>query len=67
MCAVGSCKWLVLTCVAVAIRLWAVPTYVALAVAGGWFPRVWQWQLDVVGAHICVVSSWMWLVSSCGG
>ena len=37
-------------------------TCVAMADECGWFPRVWRWQLEVVGVPVFAGASWMWLV-----
>ena len=38
---------------------------VAVAVGGGWCPRVWRWQFGVIGVHVSGGGSFMWFVPTC--
>ena len=65
----GGCgsiwTWLVHTRVggvALTVGCGWLPTCVATADEFGWFPRVWRWQLEVVGVPVFAAASWMWLV-----
>ena len=40
--------------------MWLVPTGLVVTVGCGWCPRVWPWQLDVIGTHEFGDASWMW-------
>ena len=37
----------------------------AMADGRGYCPRVWRWQLEVVGFHVFGAASGMWLVLAC--
>ena len=54
------------TCVAVTVGCGWLPTCVAMADECGRFPRVWRWQLEVVGVPVFAGASWMWFVPTCG-
>ena len=49
-------------CLAVTVGYGWLPTCVAMADECGWFPRVWRWQLGVVGARVCGHDNWVRLV-----
>ena len=64
----GSWKWLVSTCVAVAVGCGWVPKCVVIAIVCDWYPLVWWCQLDVVCNRVCGSGSWVWLgAHACGG
>ena len=63
-----SWKWLVSTCVAVAVGCGWVPKCVVMAIVYDWYPLVWWCQLDVVCNRVCGSGSWVWLgAHACGG
>ena len=63
----ASWMWFVPVWVAVAVGCGSLPTRVAMADECGWFPRVWRWQLEVVGVPVFAGASWMWFVDAYGG
>ena len=42
-----------------------VPTCVAMVIGYDWYPRVWLWQLGVVGCRVYGGGSWKWLAPTC--
>ena len=50
----------------VAVGCGSLPARVAMADECGWFPRVWRWQLELVGVPVFAGASWMWFVAACG-
>ena len=49
--------WFVPACVPVADVCGWLPTRAAMADECLWYPRVWRWQLEVVGVHVCVAGA----------
>ena len=54
-----------LTSLVLVVGCCRLPTCVTMAFECGWCPRVWRWQLEVVGVHSFSGANWMWLVPAC--
>ena len=61
---VVGCGWLTTVC-GDGRWMWSAAHVCDEALECGWCPRVWRWQLEVVGVHVFGGANWMWLVPVC--